>query len=347
LTILLTRGDLSAVARRALWSGWALCTAAQWYTLYLGPVVSLSQLAFIAALRRDALVRALIGAGAAVVLWLPQLLTFVAQMHRGGIAFALFRGHEALGIAEIPGVATVGTQAGDVITLLFEPPSVAGDAYLALVGAALFWLVAMFVVVMRVAGRTMLPWLGAPSLLLIAYSLAAHKLLYADRYHLMLAYALAAWTGVALAYALRSMPRLATAAAIAGCAALAALAIAYVALPAYSTAPWPAIAALLRHETKPGDIIVLDQGNPLWVLEESGALRDRPVFVVFSGAGLAAKLAQIDPYRRVWYVGFQTGPVDPTGLVERHLLARWRLIAVSPFRDALPAERVDVLLFQR
>jgi len=347
LTMLLTRDDRSAPVRRWLWAGWALSSALQWYTLYLGCVVTLSQLAFVAALRRDAFVRALAGAAAAFALWLPQLPTLAAQMQRGGVAFPLFRGHEALGIAEIPGVATIATQTNDALSIVYGPPGAHGGAYLALVAAALFWLVATFAVTLRAAPKTLLPWLAAPSLLLVAYSLASHKLLYVDRYHLLLAYALAAWTGVAISCARRRAPRLAAAAAVAGGAALAALAIPYVALPAYSTAPWPAIAMLLRHETRPGDLIVLDQGNPLWVLEQSGALEGRPVFVVFSGAGLAQKTAQIDAFRRVWYVGFQTGPVDPTGIVVRHLLARWRLIAVSPFHDALPAERVDVLLFQR
>jgi len=347
LTVLLTREDLPLTARRALWTGWALCTAAQWYTLYLGPIVTVSQLAFFVAMRRDGLIRAVIGAAAAFLLWLPQLSTFAAQMHRGGIAFGLFRGHEAIGIAEIPGVATIATQTNDVLTLLYGSLGTAGGAYIALVAVALFWLVATFVIALRFAPRTMLPWLGAPSLVLVAYSLASHKLLYADRYHLVLAYALAAWTGVAVSCALRSAPRLATAAAVVGFAALAALAVPYVALPAYSTAPWPAVATLLRHEERPGDLIVLDQGNPLWVLEQSGGLDGRPVFVVFSGARLAEKTAQLDAYRRIWYVSFQTGPVDPTGIVVRHLLAHWRLIAVSPFHDALPAERVDVLLFQR
>jgi len=118
---------------------------------------------------------------------------------------------EAIGIAEIPGVATIATQTNDVLTLLYGSLGTAGGAYIALVAVALFWLVATFVIALRFAPRTMLPWLGAPSLVLVAYSLASHKLLYADRYHLGLAYALAAWTGVAVSCALRSAPRLATA----------------------------------------------------------------------------------------------------------------------------------------
>jgi len=334
LSVLLTRADLSANLRCALWLGWTICVAAQWYTDYLGFMSVAAQLVFVAFVRRDAFARALAGTAVVAIAWLPQLPVFAQQTRFGGTAFEVFRGREGLAVTLLPGNAIIGNMhpsAGEL----------AQDAIL------WFWLVAAFAVTLVAAGRSILPWLAAPSALLVVFSLASHKLLYADRYHLLLAYGFAAWTGVALSYAWRRVPSVAvTATAVAG-AALIALAAVHVLDPDFTTAPWPAVAAILRSQTHPGDLLALDQGNSLWVLQREHAIDDRAVLAVFGPPRANDVNGHLDAARRVFYVGFQTPPVDPEQIVYDHLSRTKRPVAVWQFTRTLPEEHVLVELFAR
>lgn len=334
LSALLVRESLGPSARRWLWVAWVLVSVAAWYTLYLGIVVTVAQVLFAAIVRRDGLARMLAGAVAIVALWAPQAPTFLHQQQFGGVAFAGFRGYEGIAL---------GLLAGNVIFAQLEITRAA----VALSAAGWMWLCASFASVVRLAGQTLLPWLGAPSALLIIYSLVTHKLLYADRYHLLLSYALSAWTGVALARLASKMPAAATAGATAGGIALLALAALRVMNSDYTTAPWPDIASFLRSREQPGDLLVLDQGNSLWALQRYGAVDSHPTLNVYWPQGLDRAVRQLDPYPRIWYVGFQWEAVDPSQVALRHLSQHWRLVGVWRYDRNMVTEHVFIGLFQK
>jgi hypothetical protein len=343
LTILLTRQSLEPRVRRWLWIAWAACTLASWYTLYLGFAVTAAQLWFAAMTRRDALARMAAGVAAGFVAWLPQLPTFLHQQQFGGVAFGGFRGRE--------GVA-FGLLSGNAVFAQLELTTAA----IVLSIVAWLWAIAALVVTVRTAGRTVLPWLGAPSALLIGYSLMAHKLLYGDRYHLLFAYAVAAWSGVTIAAAWsqssldgrRKVGRyIGNALAAAGAVALIGMAGVRVLNADYSTAPWPQIATFLKANERPGDLFVLDQGNSSWILARYGATEGHATLEVFGRPPPRNAAAPIASFSRIWYVGFQSYPVDPTELILNQLLKHWNLVGAWHYDHDMPVEHVFIALFQR
>jgi Dolichyl-phosphate-mannose-protein mannosyltransferase len=337
LSIVLTREDLSAGARRALWVAWSLTTALAWYTLYLGFFVTLAQLGYAALLRRDVLPRMLAGTGCAALLFAPQWATLAYQLPRGGLAFPFYAHHELQALLELPGQATIAVQThgNDLVA------SLAGIV-------AWLWLASALVLAARGSRRSLALWLGASAGLTLAYSLLAHKLLYTDRYYLLLAYALCAWTGIALD---RVADRLANRArrplALLAAGTLGALGLLYAFDAALYTADWPAVAAVLQSRSQPKDLIVFDQGSSFFVLERGTSLARHPLLVVLRRSDVAGSTRLSRPFPRVWLVLFQSGPVDPDNALLAALRQRRHVAGVWSFPRALPAESSVVVLFQR
>jgi len=336
LSILLTRADLKISSRRALWTGWAIVTALLWYTLYLGVMVSLAQLLYVALLRRDALVRVLTALACAGLLFAPQVGTLAYQLPRGGLAFPFYAQHELQALWELAGQATIAVQShGNVVWASLG----------SLVGWA--WIAAALALVAPRNGRSLVLWLGVPSALTLAYSLLAHKLLYTDRYYLLLAYALCAWSGIAADRIGEKLPAtMRRPAGLLAGGALAALGILYTLNPALYTADWPAVAALLESHSQPKDLIVFEQGSPFFVLKRGVSLDHHPLLVILRRQDVARSSALSRPFARVWLVLFQSGPVDPDSKLLSALKAR-RVAGVWEFPRALPAESALVVLFKR
>jgi len=189
--------SLAVGRRRMLWAAWVVLTVAMWYVLYLGFFVTAAQLLFAAVVRRDGLVRSVAGAASAFCLWSPQLPTFLFQAPRGGLAFPGYEHHQAAALAELPGQATIAVQLHG-----------AGATVAVASVIAWLWLIAALVLARRAHATAFVTWLGVPAALTLLYGISFHKLLYTDRYYLTLAYALAAWTGVAAMWLWqRSPPR--------------------------------------------------------------------------------------------------------------------------------------------
>ncbi|HXW52431.1 MAG TPA: glycosyltransferase family 39 protein [Candidatus Acidoferrales bacterium] len=336
LSILYTRDDLSAGARRVLWFAWTALAAASIWTLYLGFLVIAAQLLYAALVKRDALVKTVAGAAAAIALWSAQLHTFAAQLPRGGIAFPLFAQHQLATVLAIPGQATIA-------------PQTLGAGVLTLV-ATIFGLVWLALALLGGLGgntRSLALWIGVPSVLTLAYSLAAHKLLYADRYFLLAAYALCGLTALALA---RVWAKNGSAARIAGgvlCTLVVAAGCAYAVEPDLYTADWPAVGAVLQANLHEGDLVILEQGSGFFPLERGPWLDHHPLVLVFHRDDAPAALGLARAYPRVFCVIFQAGPVDPSLSLLRGLRDTRQLIYVWEFVRWLPAESASVLVFER
>jgi len=343
LSVLLTDDRLRAPARRALWVVWWLTIAIALYLIYLAFFVLLAQLAYAAIVRRDALAKASIGAGAALAAWLPQLSTFLAQLPRGGEAFPGFAGGVPTLIATLPEQASLQIPYG-------------GAFGIALVAVVWLWLIGALIATVRRRSDSLLPWVALPALITVAYSLAAHKLLYVDRYYLLFAYALCAWTGVALAgKSLVGRPdavrapasgRAVTIAAVA-CALILAAAVQHVTDPKHSTAELYGVGTLLREASAPHDLFVFEQGTPAYVLARLGVLQGHPLVLIFTPAEVRGAWRNIAGRDRVWYVGFEAWPIDRDALVLTQLQTRDRLIRYWRFSRALAAEEVLVAEFER
>ncbi|HLW37870.1 MAG TPA: glycosyltransferase family 39 protein [Candidatus Eremiobacteraceae bacterium] len=337
LSILLTRSDLSVAGRRALWVGWVLVSALSWYTLYLGFFITLAQLLYVALLRRDALPRALLGTACAAVAFAPQWSTLAYQLPRGGLAFPFYAQHQLQALLELAGQATIAVQ-------------MHGNDVLAIAAGVLAWGWMAAALALAAPGNraSLALWLGAPAALTLAYGVLAHKLLYADRYYLLLAYALCAWTGVAVDRLAQRIPARATRpAALLAAGVLLGIAVLYVFNPVLYTANWPGVAALLRTRSQPNDLIVFDQGSPFFVLERGTSLGRHPLLVVLRRSDVAGSIRLSQTFNRVWLVLFQSGPVDPDNALFSALRARRTVAGVWSYPRALPAENVEVILFER
>lgn len=332
LSILVANDDIAPLRRRILWVAWTACLAASIWLLYLGFFMIAAQVVYLAVARRDGLVRGLIGAAAAVALWLPQLESFLHQVPNGGVAFAQL-------LADVPSAI------GRLSAQFTIAPFAQGLQLSAL--AALMWLaiVVLFVAALRFAPKTLLPWLGLPALLTLGYSVAAHKALYLDRYYLIAAYALCAWAGVALAGGLRHWPRQTTGAALLVSAALFAQAVVYAVEPANYTADWPAVER--RIFQGPPAAYVFDRGTPVRVIERDGFLNGRSYAGILSEGDADATVDSLHRYSRVWYVEYQRYQVDPQGRVIHYLVANFHTGGQWVYPRDVPGETVTVGYFYR
>jgi hypothetical protein len=312
-----------------------LLCAALWYTQYLGFFVVGAQLLYAAVMRRDGLVRSLTGAAAAFALWLPQLTTFMHQLPSGGLAFPFYAQHQLAALYELVGQATIAVQTHGAAFFV---------AWTSLVGWC--WLLAALIIALPGNGRALSMWLGVPSAATLAYGAIAHKLLYTDRYYLLLAYALCAVTGVA-AQRLRARARVGPLAGWVAAAALAVLGCLYAFDPAYYSADWPAVADLLRVRAHSADLIIFDQGSPYYVLDRGDSLRGHPLILVARHSDVEGAIRLSRPFQRVWLVLFQSGPVDPNAAVLHALAQRYHVEGYWEFFRRLPAEGASVVLFAR
>jgi uncharacterized membrane protein len=332
LSLLCTRDGLSPFARRVTWCAWTICLALLLYTQYLGFTVIATQLLYTALVRRDALVRSLVGAAVACVLWMPQLATFLQQLPRGGLAFPFYEHHELSALFELAGQATIGVQTH-------------GAAYMSLWTSTLAWLWCVGAAIVGLPGnrRSLAVWLLVPGAITLIYGLLAHKLLFVDRYYLLLTLGLCALTGIAA-------QRLGARSIVVGTAAgvaLAALGALYAFDTDYYTADWPAVAGMLKARAHAGDLMIFDQGSPYFALDRLQALGGHPLILVFRRGDVAESMRLARPFRRVWLVLFQSGPVDPQGQILHELAAAYRPAGYWEYLRRLPAEGASVVLFER
>ena len=332
VSVLAATDTLAPLQRRLLWVAWTASIAASVWLLYLGVFAILAQLAYFAVVRRDGLVRALAGAAVAVALWLPQLPTFLHQMPEGGLAFAQLLANPAAAVAVLSAQFTIAPFATG-----FQEALLAAVVWIALALS--------FVVTVRVASRTVLPWLGLPAALTLGYSLVAHKALYLDRYYLIAAYALCAWSGVMLGSAMSRAPRVARPVAILAGVALLAQAVVYAADPSNYTADWPSVEKRIFDGLPAA--YVFDRGTPVHVLERAGMLTGRSYAGILSPADADATVAALSKYARVWYVEYQRAQVDPNARVVRYLIAKYHAGGEWIFPRDVPGESVTVGLFYR
>jgi uncharacterized membrane protein len=335
LSILYTRDELPAVQRRLLWAVWTIVVALLLYTQYLGFFIVAAQLLYAGIFRREGLIRSLAGAGAAFALWIPQLSTFLYQLPSGGMAFPFYANHELGALYELVGQATVGVQTH-------------GASYLAgwasLVGWA--WLTIAIVVAVPGNGRALSVWLCVPAALTLAYGFVAHKLLYVDRYYLLLALGLCALSGIA-AERLAARHNFGPAPGWAAGVALAAVGFIYAFNSGFYTADWPAVGGLLAARSQPSDLIIFDQGSPYFALDRLGALQHHPLILVFRRRDAESAIRLSQPFRRVWLVLFQSGPVDPDAHILHALAGRHKVGGYWEFFRRLPAEGASIVLFER
>jgi len=336
LSILYTRDDLRASVRRLLWCVWAVLCAACIATLYLGFLVIAAQLLYTAVLRREHLLKASLGAAAAVLVWSPQLPTFLDQLPRGGLAFPFYAQHLAATILELFGQATIA-------------PQTTGAGVIAIAAGILAWLWVAFALWFGIGGngRSLALWLGVTGVLTFAYSIIAHKLLYTDRYYLLFAYALCCLTALALARLSAWHPNAGRAAGLAMGMLLGFTGFAYAFDSRLYTADWPAIGTVLQSGLRGGDVVIMEQGSSFFPLERGPWLDHHPLLLTFhrSDVDQAARLAR--PFARVWLVLFQAAPVDPDLRLANGLRRERRPAGMWEFVRWLPAESASVLLFQR
>lgn len=336
LSVLCTRDELSGQQRRLLWLGWSAATAAMWYLLYLGAIVSAAQLLYAALLRRGALARIAAGLGACALAFVPQIPTLRAQLPHGGLAFPFYAQHQLQVLAELAGQATIAVQThGAAVWPLLAGPIV------------WCWVAFVFAVSVRERSGSLVLWLGAPTVLTLVFGALTHKLLYEDRYYLLLAYALCAWTGIAFDLLAARSWRIARPVALLTAGALFVFGCLYVFDPAFYTADWPAVGALIQARSLPRDLIVFEQGSPFFVLKRGSALGRHPLLVVLRRSDLDDDIALSKRFDRVFLVLFQYGPVDPDGRFFDALRQQRRPRRAWTFARALPAETVVVIFFQR
>jgi len=335
LSWLYTRDDLPVTQRRLLWVGWGLTCALLWYTLYLGFIIVAAELLYALVMRRDGLTRSLVAAGAAFVVWSTQLATFLYQLPHGGLAFPGYAHHQLAALYELIGQSTIAVQTHGAAYFV---------AWTSAIGWA--WLLAACIVALPGNARSLCLWLGAPAALTLVYGTVAHKLLYTDRYYLLLAYALCALTGIAVVR-LAQGSQLGALPGWVAAVALAVLGAMYAFAPAYYTADWPAVGDLLRARMQSGDLVVFEQGSPFFVLARGDALGRHPLMLVFSRREIEGTLRLAQPYHRVWLVLFQTGPVDSDAKLMQGLAKRYSPAGYWEFFRRLPAEGVSIVLFKR
>ena len=347
LSLLLVKPELPVLQRRALWTGWTLCAIAMLYLLYAAFFVLAAELAYAIIVRRDAAWRMLGACAVALVAWLPQYPTFRMQLPLGGVAFPFFAGHITTLIATLPEQATLQIPYRSAVGAI-------------VVAAVWLWAAGALWLTICANRKSLLPWIAAPSLITLIYSLAEHKLLYADRYHTLFAYALCCWTGVALAgKGIRvagpttvgsawwaQSRRLQMIATVAACVIIAAAGVQHVTDPRHTTADWNAIGRLLHDNSQPHDLFIFEQGSPVFLYSRTDVLAGHPFVTVFSRSQPQRALDIAAHYNRVWYIGFQAEPVDPTAIVLIGLQRRYLLLRYWRFEDSLESEYVLVAQFQ-
>lgn len=334
LSIILTRADLSAANRRLLWVGWAVVVALAGYTLYLAWFAALAQFLFVLLMRRHRLLEASTALAAAVVAWAPQLPTLLHQLSIGGQTFQGYRGHELGGLLSVAGQATI-------------VPQLEGAAASVAAAIAWAWLCGALWATIMYRKHSLLPWLGMPALLTFAYGLATHKLIYLDRYYIFLAYALAAWTGCLIAFAIERRQRALVLVAGGLIAGVTILGAAYSLDPSFYTADWPGVAAWLSQGEQPGDLVLAEQGMPYWTLPGDKDILSHPHLFIFYANQVPKALTAAKSYRRVWVIAYEPRGIDPDLVLLRTLGKSYRLASIHQFNRFLPAEDVVVLLFQR
>lgn len=333
LSVVSVKQDLAVVTRRAAWCGWVLCTIASLYLLYLALFVLASQLIWIAIQERAALIKALVGAVAATVAFLPQLPVFTHQMSFGGQSWPWGLEHPGAAIFRIPGEALLHPETD----VWLDPIHVIAVVGLAAALAAVFFF----------SRDTALPWLGFSSILVVLVSLAKHESLYLDRYFLMLGYAACAWCGVALAN-LASMRRPAGLAVAGIIALVAAFGIVRATDPYFYTADWPAVWGFVMSRAAANDAVVAEQPSSLLVLKR---ITPEPIFAqigVDSGGAVAeAKTDKIKHHDRIWLVLFEASAVDPNSDLLKDLSPYYRVDTVTRFDRATSGESVTVAQLNR
>jgi len=325
---------LAARARPFLWAGWTIASAAAAYTLYLAWPAIAAQAVY--ALTRSVRFAGALAAAACVafVLWLPQLPTFFFQIHiGGGLTFGGLQADLAHTLWQLPSQATVD-------------PHVEGLASELAAAAVWLWAAASFAAAWRAMRATILPWLTAPGVVTIAVSLVLHKYLYLDRYYLLDAYALAAWTGVA-AVSLAQQWRPAWFVTAALGAATAAAGIVFAVDPAFYTADWPHVARVLAARALPSDVIIFEQGPGYWAFSYYQGAAHYQVWQVSTPDEIDAAIAHVDAHPRVWLIGNSLRGIDPQLRLLRHLQMRYHLAYFEESVRALPSEDVEIGLFVR
>ena len=345
LSLAVSRTYLLVPKRRALWIGWTLCAIAMLYLLYAAFFVLAAELAYAFLIQRSAAWKVLAGCVVAVVAWLPQYQTFRAQLPLGGVAVPGFAGHVGALIASLPEQAT----------LQVPYRSIFGSI---LVAAVWIWVAIALWSTVRADRKSILPWIALPSLFTLVYSLVAHKLLYADRYFTMFAWALSCWTGVALSNirpqlwwssprGSRNAPQwLGNAVTLLACAIILAFGMQHVTDPRHTTADWNAIGRVLHDRSRPHDLFVFEQGSPAFLYSRTDVLAGHPFVTVFSRRQPNRVLDIATHYDRVWYIGFQAEPVDPAAIVLIGLQRRYLLLRYWRFENSLESEYVLVAQFQ-
>jgi hypothetical protein len=333
LSLVIVRGDLAVVARRALWCGWVACTIACFYLLYLALFVLASQVIWIAIRERTALTKAVIGAAVAFVAFLPQLPVFVHQMSFGGQSWPWGLEHPGAAIFRIPGEALLHPETD----VWLDPIHI-----VAIIGLAVALIAVFFF-----SRGTALPWLGLSSVLVVLVSVANHESLYLDRYFLTLGYAACAWCGVALAQ-LASARRPGALAVVGVVAAVAAFGIVRATDPYFYTADWPAVWSFVMQRATANDVVVAEQPSSLLVLKRM-APRTKFAQIGVDGGGpvAAVKSDEIRGYKRVWLVLFGASAVDPNDDLIKDLNPYYRIERVERFNRATTGESVTVAELDR
>jgi hypothetical protein len=334
-SLLLVHADLSRGTRRALWIGWTLAGLAAMYTLYLGGFFIAAQLLYAALIRRDALGKSLAGVAVCAAAFAPQLPAVAAQnAGGGGNNLASFASHKLSTLLLLPGQATLAPQL---------------EGWVAVLAACLawLWLLVTLAPTLRAGPRSLLPWLAVAPLLLVGFCFVTHHVIFLDRYYLILAYALGAWTGVSL----MSAAQHAFAARRRAGAGLLALLIPWASLfsldPAFYTADWPGVISDIRTRAQPGDLLLLESGIAEWAVLKPRDLREHPVFMVWSAGNREQAWRVARRYRRIWFIAHQPRGVDPDLWLLRRIEGSYRLAYFHLHPRMLPAESVSVGLFVR
>lgn len=317
-----------------LWAAWALAVALGGYTLYLAWFATFAQGLFVLLLRRDRLAGMSASLAAAILVWLPQVPALLHQLGMGGQTFQGFHGHETSGILLLPGQVTL-------------VPELEGTYATAAAAFAWMWTTIALVAVLLVARRTLLPWLGVPALLIFAYGIATHKLIYLDRYYIFFAYALAAWTGCLVDLALQRQWRLAVGATAVALAGVLALGVAYAVDPMFYTADWPSVARSLSQGAQPGDLVLAEQGMPYWTMPNDQDILSHEHLFIFYPNQIPKALRAARDHKRVWVIAYEPRGIDPDLTLLHQLGTSFRLVSAQPFDRYLPAENVVLLLFAR
>jgi membrane-bound metal-dependent hydrolase YbcI (DUF457 family) len=93
--------------------------------------------------------------------------------------------------------------------------------------------------------------------------------------------------------------------------------------------------------------MIFDQGSPYFALDRLQALGGHPLILVFRRGDVVGSTRLARPFRRVWLVLFQSGPVDPQGQILHELATAYRPAGYWEFLRRLPAEGASVVLFER